>query len=385
LNNGIATLTGYVGATQASGASIFANARVEFFLSDNSSTNGSGKRYVGFLTANASGAFVGNIDLNDYITVYVGTETLTATATNATGNTSEFAVNKPILPFFIAVVDQAIATEAGGVNNGTVGTNPTGNVLTNDTGTGNTVIGVAVGLVSNPSGGVGTPLTGAYGSINIASNGQFTYTVNNALSAVQALRNTSTTVSDVFSYTARNSSNATASSQITVVIQGANDTPTIISDGGDSQTNVTTYESTTYVTTVVAADVDANSSITYTITGGADAIKFAITNTGVLSFITAPDFEAPTDVGANNIYNLNVQASDGTLTTTQSIAVLVLNALESVGTDTYGGIYIDDGSDGFTTTGTWTQTGNGWQSDVRTAPAASGSTATWTFTVPAGG
>jgi len=97
LNNGIATLTGYVGATQASGASIFANARVEFFLSDNSSTNGSGKRYVGFLTANASGAFVGNIDLNDYITVYVGTETLTATATNATGNTSEFAVNKPIL------------------------------------------------------------------------------------------------------------------------------------------------------------------------------------------------------------------------------------------------------------------------------------------------
>jgi RHS repeat-associated protein len=384
LNNGIATLTGYVGATQASGASIFANARVEFFLSDNSSTNGSGKRYVGFLTANASGAFVGNIDLNDYITVYVGTETLTATATNATGNTSEFAVNKPILPLFVAVVDQAIATEAGGVNNGTAGTNPTGNVLTNDTGSGNTVIGVAAGLVSNPNGGVGTTLTGAYGSINIASNGQFTYTVNNALSAVQALRNTSTTVSDVFSYTARNSSNATASSQITVVIQGANDTPTIISDGGDSQTNVTTYESTTYVTTVVAADVDANSSITYTITGGADAIKFAITNTGVLSFITAPDFEAPTDVGANNIYNLNVQASDGTLTTTQSIAVLVLNALESVGTDTYGGIYIDDGSDGFTTTGTWTQTGNGWQSDVRTVPAASGSTATWTFTVPAG-
>ncbi len=32
-----------------------------------------------------------------------------------------------------AVVDTAIAVEAGGVSNGAAGTNPTGNVLTNDT------------------------------------------------------------------------------------------------------------------------------------------------------------------------------------------------------------------------------------------------------------
>jgi hypothetical protein len=35
--------------------------------------------------------------------------------------------------------------------------------------------------------------------------------------------------------------------------------------------------------------------VTYSIVGGADAAHFQIdANTGVLSFLTAPDFEAPT-------------------------------------------------------------------------------------------
>ena len=43
----------------------------------------------------------------------------------------------------------------------------------------------------------------------------------------------------------------------------------------------------------------------------------------MLSFLAAPNFEAPTDAGANNVYDVTVQVSDGTLTDTQAIAVTV--------------------------------------------------------------
>ena len=50
---------------------------------------------------------------------------------------------------------------------------------------------------------------------------------------------------------------------------------------------------------------------------------------GVLSFIAAPNFEAPTDAGANNVYDVQVQVSDGTLIDTQAIAVTVTNQNEA--------------------------------------------------------
>ncbi len=53
------------------------------------------------------------------------------------------------LPF--AVVDQDTSEEAGGLNNGTAGTSPTGNVFTNDiTPNGNTLIGVVAGTALAP-------------------------------------------------------------------------------------------------------------------------------------------------------------------------------------------------------------------------------------------
>src|SRR5947209_16078127 len=52
-------------------------------------------------------------------------------------------------------------------------------------------------------------------------------------------------------------------------------------------------------------------------------------STGALSFISAPNFEAPTDVGADNVYNVTVQVSDGSLTDTQAIAVTVTNVNEA--------------------------------------------------------
>ena len=57
----------------------------------------------------------------------------------------------------------------------------------------------------------------------------------------------------------------------------------------------------------------------------------ADTATGVLSLVTPPDFEAPADFGANNTYNVIVQASDGQLTDQQSISVAVQDVNEGGG------------------------------------------------------
>ncbi len=52
-------------------------------------------------------------------------------------------------------------------------------------------------------------------------------------------------------------------------------------------------------------------TITFSIVGGADQSKFAITSGGALSFVSAPNFEAPTDANGDNVYVVTVQADDG--------------------------------------------------------------------------
>ena len=88
-------------------------------------------------------------------------------------------------------------------------------------------------------------------------------------------------------------------------------------------------ENETSVGTVTATDADASDSITgYTVTGGADRALFSIdTNTGALTFKSAPNYEAPTDAGTDNDYAVAVTATSGTstraLTVTQTITVTV--------------------------------------------------------------
>jgi glucose/arabinose dehydrogenase len=77
--------------------------------------------------------------------------------------------------------------------------------------------------------------------------------------------------------------------------------------------------------TATATDADGN-PLSFTVAGGADAARFSITAGGALSFVAAPDFEAPGDVGADNVYNVILAVSDGTLSATLAVAVTVTNA-----------------------------------------------------------
>jgi len=78
--------------------------------------------------------------------------------------------------------------------------------------------------------------------------------------------------------------------------------------------------------TAVAVDADAGDSKTFAISGGEDKDIFNIDSvSGVLSFKTAPDYEAPADMDGNNVYEVDLSVTDGTFITTKALFVKVRN------------------------------------------------------------
>ncbi|MCX7421892.1 MAG: peptidylprolyl isomerase, partial [Planctomycetia bacterium] len=113
--------------------------------------------------------------------------------------------------------------------------------------------------------------------------------------------------------------------------QNINVTVTAVSDNSPVFTSaaaVEVNENATTVLTVVATDADLPAqTVTYSISDGADKDLFDITSGGVLTFKSAPNFEAPTDAGTNNVYAVQVSANDGAgVSTTQDINVTVTAA-----------------------------------------------------------
>ncbi len=75
---------------------------------------------------------------------------------------------------------------------------------------------------------------------------------------------------------------------------------------------------------VAATDSDSGETLTYSVSGGADESRFSIdVATGALSFVDAPDYENAADADKNNVYDVQVTASDGTNSTDQVISVTV--------------------------------------------------------------
>src|SRR5699024_9217505 len=99
--------------------------------------------------------------------------------------------------------------------------------------------------------------------------------------------------------------------------------------GGGSTATIILSENSTPVTTITATDADAGTTLTYSISGGADQALFTINATnGELAFNSAPDFENPADVGGDGNYEVTVQVSDGTNTDVQAITVKVTDVNE---------------------------------------------------------
>jgi serine protease len=86
-------------------------------------------------------------------------------------------------------------------------------------------------------------------------------------------------------------------------------------------------EGATSIAALSATDADGG-ALTFSIISGDDQSLFLMTPAGVLSFNTAPDFEAPGDSDTDNAYLLTVQVSDGALSDSQSLIVTVTDAFE---------------------------------------------------------
>ena len=80
------------------------------------------------------------------------------------------------------------------------------------------------------------------------------------------------------------------------------------------------------VYTATASDPDGN-ALTYSISGGADAARFAITPAGALSFASPPDFEAPTDANRDNVYEVTLSVSDGRDSATLALRITVTDSV----------------------------------------------------------
>ena len=139
--------------------------------------------------------------------------------------------------------------------------------------------------------------------------------------------------------TATDGSLAASSQNLSITVTNVNETPTITSNGGGASAAISIAENISMVTTITAADVDAGDTKTYTIIGGADQLKFAInSSSGALTFVAAPDFDAPADVGGNNVYDVMARVTDaGGAFDDQAIAVTVTGVNEAPTITSNGG------------------------------------------------
>ncbi|MBL3563837.1 cadherin domain-containing protein [Rhodovulum sulfidophilum] len=160
--------------------------------------------------------------------------------------------------------------------------------------------------------GVATAIAGG-GRLTVGADGSLAFDPDDDFEALGA--GDTATVEVAYTITdGDGSDDATA----TITIEGVNDAPAITSGAA-----FTIPENQTAVGSVSTTDAEGD-TLSYTITGGADAALFDIDpTTGALSFLTAPDFESPADDGGDNVYDLTVSASDGTDSTSQNITVTV--------------------------------------------------------------
>lgn len=139
---------------------------------------------------------------------------------------------------------------------------------------------------------------------------QFVHTVTNALPA--------------YSISADDGATATAASPATVFFS-------ITSTGAANAA-----ENQTTAATVTSAVVTSPTS--FSIVSGDDRTLFNINPaTGVLSFITAPDAEIPTDADTNNIYVVDIRITDGQINDIQTISITVTDVDDNVVTITSNG------------------------------------------------
>lgn len=106
-----------------------------------------------------------------------------------------------------------------------------------------------------------------------------------------------------------------------------NTAPSIGAFSSAATASYSTNENIAALYTLNATDTDAGAILTYSLTG-TDAADFTLDSSGTLSFAAPPDYEAPADSDANNVYLIITWVSDGQQSDSQTVTITVLNVNE---------------------------------------------------------
>ena len=169
-------------------------------------------------------------------------------------------------------------------------------------------------------------------------------------------------------------SDGTTDTEQAVAIRVTNENDNIPVFTSPATANAAENLTTAYEAAVTDADGD---TLVYSLSG-TDAARFTIdADTGEVSFIAAPDFEAPGDDGGDNVYDIVVTASDGTTDTEQAVAITVtdgydpdLSALDGSNGFILSGIDFGDES-GWSVSSAGDVNGDGYDDLIIAAPFAS--------------
>ncbi|MFC3175191.1 beta strand repeat-containing protein, partial [Novosphingobium bradum] len=230
------------------------------------------------------------------------TDSFVAKSADGTQQTVSVTINGANDAAVITGATTGTAVEAGGVANGTAGSNATGNLNSTDvdnTADAWTVVSSATATVSGK------------GTYTIDASGNWVYAVNNADATVQGL-NSGQTTTDTFSVTTVDGTSQT----VTVTINGANDAATI---GGTSSGAITEDAvPNTLSGTLTATDVDNTANLFQAAASGSATTNgygtFAVTTGGVWTY-TLNNANATVNAlntGSTLTDTFNVLSADGT-------------------------------------------------------------------------
>ncbi|SAI71920.1 hemolysin [Bordetella ansorpii] len=168
-----------------------------------------------------------------------------------------------------------------------------------------------------------TGTQGAHGTFAIDANGNWTYALNNADPAVQAL-GAGKTLTETFPVKSADGT----TSQVTVTIQGTNDAPKL---SGDVTGTVTEDGVKTANGTLTGADIDTGDKMTYSVTGNAKGAYGAFTidaNTGKWTYTLDNSAAQVLKSGQSVTESYTVQVSDGQGGTDSRTVTVTINGTD---------------------------------------------------------
>ena len=117
---------------------------------------------------------------------------------------------------------------------------------------------------------------------------------------------------------------------MTINVTNVNEAP-VLAAGGESITRPENTSAGTVLHTFVASDVDGTGPTSIGRIPGMDAGPFQITSNNEEASLTLRntlDYEMPTDANMDNIYQIQVRVTDGSVTVTRNVTITITDVNE---------------------------------------------------------